>query len=107
MDAALQGQHSISPPLVVAANPTANTGGTVGTSASAPTEEEAGVSQPPRKRPRDREGILEFLKEQAERDEEREREQLAREEKRRGKGLLQGEQSAICLCSRNLLIKCK
>lgn len=82
MDAALQGQHSISPPLVVAANPTANTGGTVGTSASAPTEEEAGVSQPPRKRPRDREGILEFLKEQAERDEEREREQLAREEER-------------------------
>lgn len=81
MDAALQGQHSISPPLVVAANPTANTGGTVGTSASAPTEEEAGVSQPPRKRPRDREGILEFLKEQAESD-EREREQLAREEER-------------------------
>ncbi|TNN48613.1 hypothetical protein EYF80_041200 [Liparis tanakae] len=35
LDAALNGQHSISPPLVVAANLTATTGGTVNASAPA------------------------------------------------------------------------
>ena len=83
MDAALQGQHSISPPLVVAANLTATTGGTVSTPASAPSAEEARVSQGQRrKRPRESEALLEFMKEQAEREEEREREALAREEER-------------------------
>eukprot|EP00064_Thunnus_orientalis_P022784 superscaffoldBa00008001_g23004 len=84
MDAALQGQHSISPPLVVAANLTATTGGTVSTPASAPSAEEARVSQGQRrKRPWESEALLEFMKEQAEREEEREREALARGE---GKG---------------------
>ncbi|XP_034552438.1 uncharacterized protein LOC117821960 [Notolabrus celidotus] len=82
MDAALQGQHSVNPPLVVASNLTATTGGTVSTPASAPSAAEASVSQPPRKRTRDREDLLAFMKEQAERDEQREREALAREEER-------------------------
>ncbi|XP_041652506.1 E3 ubiquitin-protein ligase TRIM39-like [Cheilinus undulatus] len=41
MDPALQGQHSISPPLVVASSLTATTGGSVSTPASTPTPEEA------------------------------------------------------------------
>jgi len=67
-DAALNGQHSISPPLMVAANLTATTGGTVSASAS------SSAGQPQRKRPRGREAFLENLQEQAERDEERARE---------------------------------
>ncbi|KAL1268449.1 hypothetical protein QQF64_033812 [Cirrhinus molitorella] len=81
MDAALQGQHSISPPLVVASNLTATTGGSVSTSASTPSASPKS-SQNSRKRPRESQALLDFLKEQAERDEEREKEAIAREEER-------------------------
>lgn len=80
MDAALRGQHSITPPLVVAANITPATGGVVSTLASAPSAGEA--VEPPKKRPRGSEGILKFLQDQAEREEEREKEAVAREETR-------------------------
>ncbi len=82
MDAVLQGQLSISPPLVVASNLTATTSGTVSLLASAPAAEEVQVSQPVRTRSRDRDSILSFLKEQAEREKQREREAVAREEDR-------------------------
>ncbi|CAM4732656.1 unnamed protein product [Leuciscus chuanchicus] len=80
MDAALQGQHSISPPLVVSANLTATTGGVVTSPSSAPPKERA--NPPPRKRARVSEAILDFMKEQAEREEEREQEAVARVEAR-------------------------
>lgn len=81
MDAALQGQHSVTLPIVVASNVTATTGGSVSTPASTPSVE-ARSSQQSRKRRRDSQALLEFLKEQAEREEEREREAVAREEER-------------------------
>ncbi|KAG1948866.1 hypothetical protein F2P79_012410 [Pimephales promelas] len=73
MDAALQ-------PLVVTSNLTATTGGSVSTPASIPSEE-ASSSQRSRKRQRDSQALLDFLKEQAEREDERER-AVAREEER-------------------------
>ncbi|KAK7921817.1 hypothetical protein WMY93_008719 [Mugilogobius chulae] len=86
LDAALQGQHSISPPLVVASS-AATAGGVVTPPASvAETAEasEASADQGPegsraRKRLSERESLLEFLKERAEREEERERLLLERE----------------------------
>ncbi|CAL8395330.1 unnamed protein product [Boreogadus saida] len=80
MDAVLQGQHSISPPLVVAANMSASTGGVVSSPASTSSAEEVSGSSTSRKRPRD--NLLELLKEQGEREEQREREAVAREEER-------------------------
>ncbi|CAJ1066230.1 uncharacterized protein LOC117821960 [Xyrichtys novacula] len=79
MDATLRAQHSISPPLVVAANLTATTGGVVTSPSSAPPREGAPL---PKKRAKIGEELLKFMKEQAERDEEREREAVAREEAR-------------------------
>ncbi len=81
MDAALQGQRTISPPLVVAASLTATAGCVVTTPASAPSAEEGRARQPPKKRPRDSQAILDFLREQAEREEERERAASARAER--------------------------
>lgn len=69
--------HSISPPLVVSANLTATTGGVVTSPSSAPPKERA--NPPPRKRARVSEALLDFMKEQAEREEEREQEAVARE----------------------------
>lgn len=80
MDAVLQGQHSISPPLVVPANLTSTTGGAVSTPASSPSIEVSRKSQ--RKGPGDSQAILQFLKDQAEREEKRERAALAREKER-------------------------
>ncbi|CAJ1057638.1 uncharacterized protein LOC117821960 [Xyrichtys novacula] len=77
MDAALQGQHSIRLPPGVAANLTTTTGGVVTSPFSDPPREGA---PPPKKRAKIREGLLKFMKEQAERDETREREAVAREE---------------------------
>ena len=75
MDAALRGQHSINPPLVVAANLTSTAGGVV--ASSAPARERA------RPAARKRSGeLLDFLKMQAEKEEERERQALQREEER-------------------------
>ncbi|KAK7889259.1 hypothetical protein WMY93_024819 [Mugilogobius chulae] len=68
LDAALQGQHSISPPLVVASS-AATAGGVVTPPASVAETAEAS----------ERESLLEFLKERAEREEERERLLLERE----------------------------
>lgn len=79
MDAALQGQHSISPPLVVAANLTATASGVVTSPSSAPPKERA---YPPAKRARASEALLAFMKEQAEKEEERERQAVEREEAR-------------------------
>ena len=58
---------------------TATTGGVESTPASTSSAEEAGGSSS-RKRPRD--SLLELLREQGERDEEREREAVAREAER-------------------------
>jgi len=82
MDAALQGQHSISPPLVVASNLTSTSGGTVTTLASSPSSTCSSVAVSPgweqgRKRPRESE-LLEFLREES----QKEREALARQEER-------------------------
>lgn len=75
--------HSISPPLVVAANLTATTGGAVSTPASTPSSPVGPTaSQPQRKRGRDCDAVLQFLKDQADREQEREREALVREEER-------------------------
>ena len=82
MDAALQGQHSISPPLVVASSLTATTGGSVSTPASTPAQGPTRDRQPGRKRAREESAMMEFLREQAERDEERERRAMEREEER-------------------------
>ena len=73
---ALQGQHSISPPLVVAANMSATTGGVASSSASTSSAEEVGGTRTSRMRPRD--SLLDLLREQGERDEQREREAVAR-----------------------------
>lgn len=80
MDAALQGQHSISPPLVVAANLTTSTGGVVAQPSSAPPRE--GANPPAPKRARASGQLMDFLREQAEREEEREEQAVAREEAR-------------------------
>ena len=81
MDAALQGQHSISPPLVVASNLTSTSGCTV-YDASSPSSSCSSVAVSPgreqdRKRSRESE-VLEFLREES----QREREALARQEER-------------------------
>lgn len=84
MNAVLQGQHAVNPPLVVAS---ATPGGVVSTPASTSTaEEEAGEDvieerRPGRKRKRESD-LMDFLKERAEREDEREREALVREEER-------------------------
>ncbi|KAK7878947.1 hypothetical protein WMY93_034208 [Mugilogobius chulae] len=81
LDAALQGQHSISPPLVEASS-AATAGGMVTPPASVAEASEASADQGPegsRGRKRQRESLLEFLKERAEREEERERLLLERE----------------------------
>ncbi|TNN88264.1 hypothetical protein EYF80_001480 [Liparis tanakae] len=58
-------------------------GATVSTQASA---EEARAGQPQRKRPRDREALLEFMKEQAERDREEMGRGTEKERDREGEG---------------------
>lgn len=81
LDAALQGQHNITPPLVVASSSSATAGGVVvNAPASTPEPTNEGRANP-RKRPRE-DDMLAFIKEQAEREEERERAALAREEAR-------------------------
>ncbi|KAL7397741.1 hypothetical protein ABVT39_027179, partial [Epinephelus coioides] len=80
MDSALQGQHSISPPLVVAAYLTTTTGGVATSPSSAPPRERANLT--PRKWARGSEELVEFLKEQAEKEEESEQQAVAREEAR-------------------------
>ncbi|KAL1279013.1 hypothetical protein QQF64_025686 [Cirrhinus molitorella] len=78
MDAVLQGQHSINPPLVVAANVSATASGVVASSSSAPRPQS---TQRPMKRQSSSE-LIDLLREQAERDEERERQAAAKEEER-------------------------
>lgn len=80
MDATLQGQHSINLPLGVAENMTAITGGVVTAPSSTPPQEQA--NPPTSKRARVSEVLLEFMKEQAEREEEREHQAVLREEVR-------------------------
>ncbi|XP_036006140.1 uncharacterized protein LOC110368872 isoform X1 [Fundulus heteroclitus] len=80
LDAALQGQHNISPPLVVASSSSATGGVVVTTSASTPSPTAERTGRQARKR--GSEVLLDFLKEQAEKDEERERTALVREEAR-------------------------
>lgn len=82
MDAALRGQNSGSQSLLVAANMTAAADWAVGTPAFAPmvAERERGRG---RKRAMDiSERLFDFLKEQAEREEQWQRETLQREEER-------------------------
>ena len=101
MDAALQGHHSICPPLVVASRMTATTGGVESTPASTSSAEEAGGSSS-RKRPRD--SLLELLREQGERDEERERQWR---ERRSGRGRQQSGLNGTCPCLKNVSPRCK
>lgn len=72
MDAVFQWQHSISLP----ANLTFTTGDAIRTTPSTPSTEVL------RKRPRDSQAILPFLKDQPEREEDSERQALAREQER-------------------------
>jgi len=90
MDDALQGQHSISLPLVVAENLSATTVGVVAALSSAPPKERA--KPPPRKRTRFHDEFLEFLKQQAEREEERGRQALAREKERERQAVAREEE---------------
>lgn len=80
MDAALQGQNSSCQSLLVAANMTSAAYGAVGTPAFAPMVAERGRGK---KRAMDiSESLFDFLKEQAEREEQWQRETLRREEER-------------------------
>ena len=86
MDAALGGQDSVNAPLVVASNLTATSGGVVvrkdpaSTPSTSQAEEEEAIR--PKRRRESREDVLDFLREQAERDEERNKEEVKREEER-------------------------
>ncbi|KAM4534029.1 uncharacterized protein PAE49_022330 [Odontesthes bonariensis] len=91
MDAALQGQHSISPPLVVAANLTPTTGGVVTQPSSAPPRE--GANPPAPKKARASGQLLNFLREQAEKEEAREEQAVAREEAREREAAQRSEHS--------------
>lgn len=81
MDAVLQGQHSINPPLVVAAaNVSATASGVVASSSSAPLPGSEAQKRPMKRRSFSE--LIELFREQAERDEERERQAAAKEEER-------------------------
>lgn len=93
MDAVLQGLHSISPPLVVAANVSGTASGIVPSSSSAP---------PPgmRMRPRKSRSSSELLREQAKRNIERESQAACKEEERGGCNR-EREQSVFMLFLKN------
>ena len=85
MDAALGGQHSVNAPLIVASNLTATSGGVVcshGPPQEAGPSEEAGPSQeatpPPTKKVKT--DLLDYLKEQGEREERLHQQQLEKME---------------------------
>lgn len=84
MDAALRGQHSSNQPLLVLANMSTAADGMVGTPAFTPSVAERKRERASgRKRTMDySESLFDFLKEQAEREEQWQREMLRREEER-------------------------
>lgn len=99
VNAALQGQHSISPPLVVASSLTATTGGSVSTPASTPSEEPRS-SQQSRKRHRDSQAL------QSIREGRRKGETSSGERGGERKGS-SSQSRLLCLCLKNLLINSK
>ncbi|CAM4571320.1 unnamed protein product [Leuciscus chuanchicus] len=66
MDAVLQGQHSINPPLVVAANVSATASDVVASSSSAPLPGSEAQKRPLKRRSSSE--LIELFREQAERD---------------------------------------